>query len=95
MVGKMVGIKRRLMIVKSWKMIIQVPKPRGFKKSEFKKKVVNLQRSETPVNFKISEKFFVPAKKKKKKSPKTVATLKISKHEVNVRQTVLKSTTSH
>lgn len=75
-------------------MIIQVPKPGGFKKSEFKKKVVNLQRSETPVNFKISEKFFVPAKKKKK-SPKTVATLKISKHEANVRQTVLKSTTSH
>ena len=93
MVGKMVGIKRRLMIVESWKMIIQVPKPRSFKKSEFKKKVVNLQRSETPVNFKISEKFFVPAKKKKKKSPKT--TLKISKHEANVRQTVLKSTTSH
>lgn len=76
-------------------MIIQVSKPRSFKKSEFKKKVVNLQRSETPVNFKISEKFFVPAKRKKKKSPKTVATLKISKHEANVRQTVLKSTTSH
>lgn len=88
------GIKRRLIVVESWKMIIQVPKPRSFKKSEFKKKVVNLQRSETPVNFKISEKFFVPPKKKKKSS-KTVATLKISKHEANVRQTVLKSTTSH
>lgn len=80
------GIKRRLMVVESWKMIIQVPKPGGFKKSEFKKKVVNLQRSETPVNFKISEKFFVPPKKKKKKSPKTM--LKISKHEANVRNRV-------
>lgn len=80
------GIKRRLIVVESWKMIIQVPKPGGFKKSEFKKKVVNLQRSETPVNFKISEKFFVPPKKKKKKSPKT--TLKISKHEANVRNRV-------
>lgn len=62
------GIKRRLMVVESWKMIIQVPKPGGFKKSEFKKKVVNLQRSETPVNFKISEKFFVPEKEEEEKS---------------------------